>query len=307
MDLLYIVIFINSILYIAFLNFIIFIACGCGRDNNKKIKQDKLKLFERMLKYKLEMKQTILPYETFIVHLKLKKSKIYNEAAKYATAKDIAKHFTGDVSYVYCHMNEIILVFPAQCTMKEYDETEIQLNTLFGGDIVKLVSNISSYASTRYLCNVINYYDEKIDYTKLNYQFESQIVVFPSNKSFESTNYVLSLSQELNTNMLVKLCKENCADQNMYKKNYYNCIEMLDSIDGTNIYSDKSYAEKYGYFLKYVPKHLTNTTYTDDRVTNDIVKSKVIVSSFKPSYQKITNFINTVLDSEDINHILSVI
>lgn len=151
--------------------------------------------FDERMKYYEEQSKNIIkiqPYQPFIVRidgwnfksLTSKFKKPFDEQFMLAitqTANDLLNKFNP--STVFVQSDEITLVFPAICSKNNYRHIS---SHIFGGDVHKLTTIISGYASS-VLSSYLKLYFNEIHHVS----FDGRIAVYPENAEHEILNNLI--------------------------------------------------------------------------------------------------------------------
>lgn len=259
-------------------------------------KANEIKLKNRMKYYEKKSNDiTCIPIDKpFIIRLSGKKfrslTKRYRKLAKQNSDLPYSKEFKHSMmltandllnqfmcSSVYTYFDQIILIM----NMKEKNKTN-----KFGGSIQEMLSVISSYASTVFMCHFseellkcginfgkeMNENDSVIDITiktqylekekelitkltktnKINSipTFDAKIVVFPKNKEYEIVNYLIFHSGNCTDKFITIYAETYLGDKEIRKKSNDKRIDLLKNM-GHDLNSDEiDNVIKHGVFLK---------------------------------------------------------
>lgn len=190
----------------------------------------------------ISSKQSFLIRLNIMSYLKFATSKINTEVysiefkkSMVTTAIVLRKEFNA--SSAYTCSNEIILIFNK--TSNEH---------IFGGKTHKILSVVSSYASTTFYKSMIN---EKCDLNSIPI-FATKIVVFPYNKEYEILNYLICLiNREYFRNFVNMYTTKFISKKSIQHISIKERIEKLKNIGyDLSDFGNIDFAVKYGVFIK---------------------------------------------------------
>lgn len=229
---------------------------------------------DRMYKYidSSKHKSDVKPYESYIVTLKgakfykvtNKMRKLYDKRyliAMMNTMDDIVRKFNANTGHVSDDI--ITIVFSSVLNKEQYDKTDNNtINHIENGDISKIVSILTSYASVRFYHNMINKLSRDDDPSSLeimdilksyDFYFEGSYIIFDSSNDYDIVNYLLWRS--------TRMTYLKCADrylQHYFSKSELNHkafdekIQMMRKSTGFNFHKDVPDYVKYGIYAKAV-------------------------------------------------------
>jgi len=273
-------------------------------------KEQVVSLGDRMKNYELICQDilTINGNETFVIRLdgrnfsKLTKNfeKPYDENFSNImlnTAVDIFKEFNP--TFIHVQSDEISVIFKNRCSNEEFDTEPQKYNHIFGGRVIKMLTIISSFASScfyRHILNIIDSNDDK--YSKLsklikegsiNISFDSRLtmVISDTNKQciprvneYEIVNYVYWRSVIDGYRNAVSMFASKFLESNELEK--ISTQERINKMKEKNIPFDFNTMKnhiKYGWFIK-------NTYYAMSSAKNQTstLKKSPIALSFPIKY-----------------------
>lgn len=232
---------------------------------------DRMKYYEKLTQ---ENPTNILPYKPFIVRMdgknfsklsKLFLNKPFDKIFCKSMIQTASAYLSFDLRPVtaYTHSDEITLIFAPVCTYEEYKSDPKKYCHPFDGKHYKLLSELPSYASIKFVSNMRkNILDSNDYYTTEQKQklmdlfenpktiFDARIIVFPDDKDYEIVNHMIWRSRFD--------CFRNCVS--MYAYHYFSSnvlknkstserIEMLKS-KNVDFQNDIPMYEKFGTFIK---------------------------------------------------------
>ena len=210
------------ILYVFIFMFICYhiVAIACNSETDKQDKQDKqdnefndlittkeqvINLSDRMKNYEINCQKTLTINgdESFIIRLDGRNfSRLTSQFEKpfddnfskimLNVAVDVFKHFNP--TFIHVQSDEISLIFKNRATKEEYDIEPHKFNHIFGGRVIKILTIIASYASSRFYHNLYNFLkdteDDKYNQLKkmfnngnINISFDSRLSMLISNNN----------------------------------------------------------------------------------------------------------------------------
>ena len=138
------------------------------------------------------------------------------------TTSDLLKEFNASTGYT--HSDEISLYFKALNSPN--DEEADMKEHIFGGRVQKLISLISSYASTRLIKHLSYINKTKFESILDRITFDGRVICFPSN--FEVCNYFLWRSkQDCFRNFVSEICYMHFPKKSLNKLNVDERITKL--------------------------------------------------------------------------------
>jgi tRNA(His) guanylyltransferase len=240
-----------------------------------------MQLESRMKKNEEQFENHILPYFYYIIRMdgnnfssltKMLKQppnpydKNFTHAMLY-TLHDLVDKYLATTGYTFS--DEISLIFKQKCSKEDYEKIKNDQSLLcgkqhlFGGRILKLLTEMTSFCATRF-----NYYlDKFINLENKNYKpivlklvgghlqnFDGRILVFE--KEEEIYHYLFWRSSLCYKNCVFGYGREYYAHEQLMKKNNTNIVQML---------LDKNFD-----FVKNVPLYLKRGTYCKKLTTQKI-------------------------------------
>lgn len=165
------------------------------------------------------------------------------------TTRDLVKEFNASTGYT--HSDEISLYFKPLNT--ENDEEQYMKEHIFGGRVHKLISLISSYATSRLIKNLTEVNHEKFDSILERISFDARAIIFPS--TYEVCNYFLWLSKkDCYRNFVSELCHCHFPKKSLDKLNVDERIVKLQNEKKINI-NDYNIFLRRGTFVKRQLEH----------------------------------------------------
>ncbi len=271
--------------------------CSISDEDKKMSLGDRMKMYEKLS----ENMSSILPYLPYVARLDGKSFSKFTSGFKkpfdsiiirsmVSTMNDLMEEFNAKTGY--CHSDEITLIFPPVCTKKDYEDNIIpgEMKTHeFSGRIMKLCSVYSGMCSVRFNYH-INKELEKIininpgEYKKSTIEavrsyrccFDSRIIVFPEDKSYEVCNHMIWRSlYDCNRNCVQAYAHHYLGNKNVHKKNNVEMIEML-KIKNIN-WDDVPLAHKHGIYAKMVLIKKKSEDGKTEYIRRDILNQSFII------------------------------
>jgi tRNA(His) guanylyltransferase len=203
------------------------------------------------------------------------------------TSRDVLLKYP--VSTVYVQSDEISIIFPPMCTKEEYDTKTNKSNHLFDGRHTKLISEIASYISVRFVHHLTNIIFSNPDHQKIysehflaklhdcDYHFDGRIVEVGDKIS------------EVVNNLLWRSCYDcfrNCVSMYAHKHIGKKEVLLISTLGRIEMMKEKGFDfttevptyRKYGTYLKKINIELINDA------GEKYVRTRVIAKTFGIKY-----------------------
>lgn len=205
-------------------------------------------LEDRMKNYEEHFNHHILPHLPYCVRLDGRSFSKYTsgfktpvdnlfQCAMINTMNDLVSEFSSRTGYT--HSDEITLIFPAVCTLDEYNTKTNKSTHIYDGRVMKICSIFASFCSARFnfhICRLFGYSSNKSHYKeevvrKIQLQnacFDCRIIQFPDDKSREIVNLLIWRSiRDSYRNMVSTYGRKYFSHKQLEGKNSDQVIDML--------------------------------------------------------------------------------
>lgn len=265
----------------------------------------------KILEYNSEKTNIVKPYQSFLIRLyyinvdkKDNKNKTLDKnfiKTLLFTAKDLLEYL--NISTVFVHYNEIILIFKPKMTKEEYIKNSSNLKHLYNGHIHKLITRLTSFTTSSFINNNNNslylsfIYDKinkenmnkELDELKYNnFNFGAVLTIIPENQTYEIVNNIIynSLNRGYN-NFISNLCQNNFSNKNINELSISEKELLLRVYKGIYL-EDFPYHMKFGWYLKFTKnKKIVAKSF---KITNSPLIEKMLLDDFWEDVDKSITF-----------------
>lgn len=223
------------------------------------------------------------------------------------TCNDLLLKFRPSTAYT--HSDEITLIFsPNKLENGTYTQHP------YGGRVDKLISLISSSASTSFTKNLMKYkmYVESVDQIEkvvnsTSIAFDGRIIVFPIENTYEILNHMIWRTRDANRNYISTYADKYIGKHNTFGMSNITKLEKLKTehkfdLNDTEL-SPNQLCEKHGVFLKICHNKTHDKTHTSNTHTfssNSLKFSKNLLEFMLKKYKcKFDSFDKCIVDSFD--------
>lgn len=209
---------------------------------------DDVELEERMKSYEKTFDVKTVPYKPYVVRLDGRSFSKYTEGlrkpfdnlfecAMINTMNDLVVEFCASTGYT--HSDEITLIFPAACTLEEYNTKTNKSIHLYEGRVMKICTVMAGYCSSKfnyhinrlidYGNNRVHYKNEMIEKIRShNACFDCRLIDFPENKLTDIVNLLIWRSvRDSYRNSVFAYGKKYFTHQQLENKNSDQILTML--------------------------------------------------------------------------------